>query len=134
MSVAHGGRSWCVIKQLVDNLKDDTIRGQMRCEVVSQIVHRTVGRYRLNFTGSPSDCDFRDLVRLSVCKKCAERMKSNSDGTGREVRAFRPAIARQNSLDKVCSLNIGCEISVVRSRQGNTSRDKSAAVVAAVDN
>ena len=82
----------------------------------------------------PSDCEFRDVVRLSVCKKCAERMKSNSDGTGREVRAFRPAIARQNSLDKGCSLNIGCEISVVRSRQGNTSRDKSAAVVAAVDN
>jgi hypothetical protein len=72
MSVVHGGRSWCVTKQLVDNLKADTIRGQMQCEVVPKM-HRTVGRYRLNFTGSPSLPLRLPSIRYSTTSPAAGR-------------------------------------------------------------
>jgi hypothetical protein len=87
MSMSHGGRSWCVTKQLVDNLKADTIRGQVRCEVVSQMVHRTVGRYRLNFTGSPSLPLRLPSIRYSTISPAAGRAAIH--GRSSETRAER---------------------------------------------
>src|ERR1039458_6379287 len=77
---------------------------------------------------SPADSTYQAQLNgvTHACRKLTEQFP----GTGREVRAFRSAIARQNSLDTGCSLYIGCEISVVRCRRGNRSRDKSVAVVA----